>query len=514
MLAAYITAVAVTVASLAVGSALCRAAAVRPKAWLSPAVGLAALLVAARVTIGLPGAGVTSLVLLAALVVLCAGLAWWGERYRIWPGLREGAPTAAVALAAASLPFIASGRYGLLGPTVNGDPAFHLVWIDRLREGMTPLTIAPGYPVAPHSLVATVAQATRDPAGSFTGLLLAVPVLTALTARGFLPDLGSGLRAAAAALVALPYLAASYLAQASYKEPIEALIVLGVAATARELGLGLTRRVVTVVLLALFVLASIGTHGTGGAVWPLAVLATWAAAELMARRRLPRLSRTEWRALAFAAAVAVVIGGVLVLRTPQSVLGDILSSASEGGPAGGNLISPLSPFEGLGIWLSNDFRVPAPNPGYTAALDGLAVAVAVFSLWWWVRRRELAVPAAAVGAALVYVLLTQRSSVYFAAKGLAVLAPAWMLLLLRPLLAGMRWPIPFDAFSIGRLAVAATFAASAAGSSLLALRGATVDDGAHLGDLARFASRVARQPTLFLGTDAYAAYELRRSQRR
>ncbi len=59
--------------------------------------------------------------------------------------------------------------------------------------------------------------------------MLAIPALTALVAYGALDGLRPWPRALAAALVSLPYLAAAYLAQEAFKEPIIALFVLGFA---------------------------------------------------------------------------------------------------------------------------------------------------------------------------------------------------------------------------------------------------------------------------------------------
>ncbi len=61
---------------------------------------------------------------------------------------------------------------------------------------------------------------------AFVGEIVAIGVLTGLTALGALRELGAGRRLLAATLVAVPYLAASYFAQAAFKETAEALFVL------------------------------------------------------------------------------------------------------------------------------------------------------------------------------------------------------------------------------------------------------------------------------------------------
>ena len=64
---------------------------------------------------------------------------------------------------------------------------------------------------------------------AFIGEIVAIGVLTGLTALGALRELGAGRRVLAAAMVAVPYLAASYFAQAAFKETAEALFVLAFA---------------------------------------------------------------------------------------------------------------------------------------------------------------------------------------------------------------------------------------------------------------------------------------------
>ncbi len=133
----------------------------------------------------------------------------------------------------ASLPFIASGRVGILGVgLVNDDMASHLVIADWIgsHAGPVPKLVDQGYPVGPHALVDGVSSVLGSGlVDAFAGLTLALPVLMAAVAAGVLADLRPGRRTVAAALVALSYLGAAYLAQEAFKEPIEALFVLGFA---------------------------------------------------------------------------------------------------------------------------------------------------------------------------------------------------------------------------------------------------------------------------------------------
>ena len=95
-----------------------------------------------------------------------------------------GLPVGAIVLAFASLPFIANRRIGELGASQLDDLSFHMGQADAIREvGPAASVTASGYPIGPHSLVAIVAEGTGlGTAPVFAGLLLAIPVLTALTA--------------------------------------------------------------------------------------------------------------------------------------------------------------------------------------------------------------------------------------------------------------------------------------------------------------------------------------------
>ena len=74
------------------------------------------------------------------------------------PGSSSAAPLGrgGIALLLASLPFIASGRVGILGVgLVNDDMAYHLLMADWIgsHSGFMPALIHQGYPVGPHALV-------------------------------------------------------------------------------------------------------------------------------------------------------------------------------------------------------------------------------------------------------------------------------------------------------------------------------------------------------------------------
>ena len=107
---------------------------------------------------------------------------------RIPPRTAPGAPLAVifVVAAAASLPFAFNERDGALGEGIyTNDQAAQLFWTDWLQHGLgpEPKAVQFGYPTGPQAVAAAAAEATgASLLDAFNGLLLAIPVLTALAA--------------------------------------------------------------------------------------------------------------------------------------------------------------------------------------------------------------------------------------------------------------------------------------------------------------------------------------------
>ncbi len=128
-----------------------------------------------------------------------------------------------------SFPFAVSGHWGLLGVGFNNDLGLHLAWAEWLRSGTGPEP-DPGYPLGPHGLaVATAAFPGISLGQAFIGEIFAIGMLTGLTALGALRGIATWRRVIGATLVTVCYMAASYFAQAAFKETAEALFVLAVA---------------------------------------------------------------------------------------------------------------------------------------------------------------------------------------------------------------------------------------------------------------------------------------------
>ena len=515
----------IVVASLVAGQALLALAGRRDWTLRAAPVGLALLLVVAGLVAGHGGRGAAIAIALGSVVALAAAvlIARRPEPPRIGGALGPLLAAAFVAVFAA-LPFIAAGRVGILGVgLVNDDMAYHLLMADWIAERFSPEPelVADGYPLGPHGLVAGLAAALGARSiDVFAGLVLAIPALSALLAFSALGGLRPAARVAVAGLVAVPYLAAAYLAQEAFKEPIVALLVLGFVLLAAERPPAAESRYRWGRGLALGAVAAgmIYVYSFPGLAWLAAALAVWAAAELWRRR--DRGLAAVGRGLAAAAAPAAIAGlaASAVLTLPDAGrIADFADfraldpdRANEGGL--GNLRGHLSPLEALGVWPTSEFRLPAgagalPAVAFYAgallAAAGLAVGVVR-----WARLRGVAIPAALAGAAAVYAGARGFGTVYTSAKALAIAAPLIALVSLGGLLS----PGGEARRAVPRALLATAIGLAMAASSFLVLRQAPVGPETHLDELGEIRPLVAGEDLLFLGRDNFVLYGLRGSR--
>lgn len=524
MLAILASAALICAASLVVGRALLVAFGRREWTWLSGPVGLASLVVIAQPLVRLPGRGTTAAIALGVLLV--ASLAFLRGRWS-GPSLREialdGAPVALVVLSVAALPFLLNERVGVLGEGIyTNDQAAQLYWAQWLKDGFgpEPAGVALGYPLGPQSLMASLSAATGiSLEAAFNGLLLAIPVLTALTALVVLDSLPRGRRVVSAALVALPYLAVSFLAQSGFKETLMALFLVAFALGLRDLvpksridprELLPARKAArggTLVGLGAITAGCVFTYSLPGLLWPAAAAAIWLAAELatgglpLPRERLATLLR---RSLPVAGAVAAVV--VVVALTQLGSLGNFLDRLGDVQNTGGRLLSPVSPREVLGVWPRGDFRIDISGQPQAIAASLLGLAAVGYGAWWSVRRRDLAVPAALAGAAAIYLLTRWKGGIHVEAKALAIAAPLVVLLTTRALLDPERRGGGFARFAVPTLA--ALFVLAAAGSSFLALRAAPVGTTDRVADLEELLPIVEGDRVLYLVPDRFSSARL------
>lgn len=506
MVGTYISAALICAASLLAGRAILLYSGRRAWTWLEPAVGFAALIAVAGLLARLPAGG-TMATIGVVLVVLVSALTL-GQPYRWREALMPGLLVAVLVGLALAVPFAVSGRWGLIGMGFNNDLGLHLAWSEWLRSGFGPEPDA-GYPLGPHGLAVAVAAFPSTTLGqAFTGELIAIGILTGLTALAGLPDLRPGRRALAALLVAVTYLAASYFAQSAFKETAQALFVLAFALALPRvwpLPLAGRERARALAPLAALALGILFSYSFAGLAWPVAIAALWSLTLPEVRRSLaPRRVFSFARRPAFLAGVLIVAAlGVLL-----AFVGPFGFASGFGKVAGSNTYGPVSPFEAFGVWPAADYRLDAPGGADLATVAAVIGTLAlVAGLAWWVGRGELSIPVAFAACALLYVLSLPVSGDYSRAKALMIAAPLAALIALRALLAGAgEYAGRAVRVAWGLLAVA--FVAGAAYSSFLVLRDAPVAPPGYGAELTAFRATTHGKEVLFGGQDRFAVYGL------
>ncbi len=530
MAGTYAAVLAVCASSLAIGQAALALAGVRRWSWLAPSVGLALLCAICWGTVRLPGEGAASAILVLLLSVASVAYLWRrleGEG----AALRAGAPVALLALIATALPFVAEGHFGILGTSFNPDMSQHLLATDRLAAGEGSQLLHQGYPLGPHAIVAALHGGLGiGLAQGFTGLTIAVAVLASLTALTAFRDEPPQLRIPASLVVGLTYMVASYFAQGSFKETMQALFALAFVLALREASTNpdwrqLPLRFTPAALLAA---GSVYTYSFAGLIWLIGATAAWTLMEYGVHRLRPSAGgadvggpRTEAQpppagpptvatgpAAGRAALYAVLLFAVLIAPEIGRMIDfQRFETFDPNGPGLGNLFGQISPFEALGIWPSGDFRlspgdgaVPAFGYFLGAAFASILLAYGAFLCW---RRRETALLAGLAAAVLAFAAARVGGTPYTAAKAIEIGAPLAALVIVLPLL---------------RRPVAWLYLLLAGGCSLLALANAPVGPTSYSPALTGLRATVGEGPTLVLASERllrdehgtpYIAWELR-----
>lgn len=500
-------------ASVVIGQALtllglrCRAA--------GPAVGLSALIVVAWVAIKLPGRAVTAAVVLLAVVLTAAVV--------VFRGRRKSRPRIAavlvvpVAAAGAAIPFLANGRTGLLGVSLDNDTANHLIWAESLRQPAvaTRYGVPSGYPLGPHSLVDAVASGLGVRLDlAFTALLVATVLLTALVGVASLRGEAGWRKLIVGVLAALLYLPAAYYAEASFKETLLGMMllamVLHVEGLRRDWPSRLRDRWLALIALSVLCAGALYTYSYPALAWLVLTFAIWGLAEIATHLGWLRDWRRRVRELGPPIGLAVVVFVVLLLPTAGRIVsfaGSLgLSPAASGAittSSIGNLAGPLSPYEALGIWNQPDFRFNPINLFQGGELGGLALALLVIGLLWSIRRRELILPAAVAACAIVYWQASHGQSAYVSAKALVIAGPVVAVTVGRALL-GVPVPRLSRWMAVGRAVLAAGFLLLAAHSSYLVLRNEPLWAPEPTRELLAMDKQTRGQSLLFLGASDYA----------
>jgi hypothetical protein len=519
VIATYAAVLAVCLASLAIGQAAVALCGVRGWSWPSPAVGLALVCAICWGAVRLPGEGTTAT--LAVLVAsVAASLFLWRRgdparrgsadrsdtddgRFRDggW-ALREGLAVGLPALAVASLPFLVAGHFGILGTSFNPDMSQHLLAADRLAAGAGSQLLQQGYPMGPHAIVVALNGGLGvGLVQGFSGLTIAVAVLAALTALTAFRNQALPLRIGGALLVGLPYMAASYFAQGSFKETMQALFVLAFVLSLREASRNPLWRELPLrfVPAALIAVGSVYTYSFPGLVWLLGATVIWIAIEGALGARPATWRPGLLAGLVFAVLIAPEVARMLDFHSFETF--------DPNGPGLGNLFGQVSPFEALGIWPSGDFRlspgdgaVPAFGYFLGAAFASILLLYGAFLCW---RRRESAILSGLLAAVAVFAATRLGGTPYTAAKAIEVAAPLAVLVIVLPLL---------------RRPVGMLFFLAAAGCSLLAFANAPVGPRSYSPALTEMRPLLGTEPTLVLADPAllseehgtpYIAWELR-----
>jgi len=535
----YAAALAVCVASLSIGQAVIALCGRREWSWTAAPVGLAILCAVCWGTVRLPGHGsISAIVVLAMVAVSLAylqGRGVWREPFT------QGWPVFVLAALGASLPFIVEGHFGILGTSFNPDMSQHLLAADQLAHGHSGQLIRQGYPLGPHSIVVALDKGLHiGLVKGFTGLTVAVAVLAPLSAIAAFRDLRALPRTAAALLVGLAYVVASYFAQGAFKEVMLAFFLLGFVLFLRESVREPTASPLRFAPAALIAMGAVYTYSFPGLLWLIGTAVIWAIVEF-GLGWLGDRERTRATASAAVKPAGIAVGVLIVLVAPE--IGRMIDfhkfeTFDPNGPGLGNLFGQVSPFEALGIWPSGDFRLAPGDGAVPAAAYYLGAAFAsvlfIYGIWACWRRRETVVLSGLFVAVVAYVAARAGGTAYTAAKAIEIAAPLCALTILLPLthraplfLMDARGPkgtaggdggARDDRGGLLATAACLVFFAAAGLCSVLALANAPVGPGTYSPALTGLRPLVANDSTLYLaspelleddhGTN-YIAWELR-----
>lgn len=510
--ATYLAAAIMVALSIFVGRAIMVACGRRQWSGIEPAVGFAAVVTLEGLLARFPANGAVLVLGLVAIFLLSA---WWLRKPATWklPSSPWFWTAVVITVLLTAVPFIVSGRWGLLGMGYNNDLGLHLAWAESLRSGFG-TEPSPGYPLGPHGLATALSYVPGIGLGtSFIGLVAAIPVLTVMAGWFALDRLSSGRRLIAAVLVASPYLMVSYFAQAAFKELATAMLLLAftialpsvrpLPATHRE------RFRLTAPLLVLLA-GIVFTYSFPGLAFPAAVAAVWLLADPDFRDRLSPSS-----VLAFLRRPLVAAGTVLVLGLLAALafLGPFGFGDAFAEVARSDAFGPVSAVEAFGVWLTPDYRLDGamstPLPGLMGAIG---IGAAVLALWWWYRQPRSIYPAAFTACVLFYLVSIPWVGDYSLAKALVISSPIVMVVVLTALLSGPPPPREGGSGSSGGMArigwasFATVFIVLAAASSLMVLRDASVPPPGKVQELAAFQKEVAGKKVLYGDQDRFAPY--------
>jgi len=509
MLSTYLSIAVIVGLSLLVGRAIMRATGREKWSGIEPAVGFGAVMAVEGLLARVPG---THEALILGLVLLVAASIFALRRVNLADIPRSPFFWAAtvLTLAITSIPFAVTGHWGLLGMGYNNDLGLHLAWAEWLRSGFG-TEPSDGYPLGPHGLAASLSflpKVTLGPA--FIGQVMAISILTVMTAWAALEKLGDWRRLLASILVGLPYLMAAYFAQGAFKELAAAMFLLAFTIALPQvtpLPAGRRAKLMAILPLAVLLLGIVFTYSFPGLAWPAAVVVIWALANPDVRSHL-----TPSAIWGYVKRPLIVIPTVIVLALVAGLawgpfgFGDAFSEV-----ATSNAFGPVSVIEEFGVWLTSDYRLAGegstPLPGLMGAIGLAALVVALF--WWWKQPKSI-YPLAFIACAVLYGISLPWVGDYSLAKALVISAPITMVVILTALLSGPDKPWkPNQGMEFGAwMTLAAVFVIGCAASSFIVLRDASVSPPGRAAELAAFHDQIYGKKVLFADQDRFAPYYL------
>src|SRR4051794_24216320 len=250
---------------------------------------------------------------------------------------------------------------------------------------------------------------------------------------------------------------------------------------------------------AVVVAATLGALSYAGGVWlaPLLLAALVALVRQAGRRLALRMA-----ALFAAIAVPLSIPALLLVKFLSEPAASTITSQSRLA----NLIQPLSPFQVVGIWPVDDFRLRSPHTVATTLLIALAIAAALWGVYSAVRRRAWAPLLYIGGVGLAGAVVYLAASPWVDAKALAIASPAVLLAAAAGVgaLVDARQAIP-------AVLLALVLAGGVLWSNALAYGGVDLGPRDRLAELERIGNRIAGQgPTLMTDYEPFGARHLLR----
>jgi hypothetical protein len=498
------------VVSLSLGQAALRLCGFRRWSWIAPAVGISVAMLISVAAIHAPGHCATVAVVLGGLTLLAVVWCWREPAHRPpLPDLAAAAPVAVMVL----VPFLAAGRPGIPGVSLDNDMTTHLLWAEGIlfQQAAAVFPLPVDYPLGPHAVAAVLAKGLGIRIDySFAGLAMAVPVVNAWTALALVPRARWPGKVLAATVVGMPFLIAGYHGEGSFKEVLFAGIILALVAFLAEVRTieGKGRWIPFALLLG----GTLSVYSIAGLPWPVAIGGAWLVVVAFGcvRRRgvggLLTAARRELGALAFACGVLFI---ALVPQIPRlvhfvSIRASVNGTGIEASSLG-NLFGPLPGWEAFGVWNNPDFRLPS-SPAFTGGMwTAFVLGLVLLGTFWALRRGRWVLPLAAAAAMLVWALSGESQSPYITAKALVLASPLLLALAVLPLVE--RESLPSPGLVLAPVLGLVLFCA-VTWSDLRALRVSPVGPTDHAVELRSLRETIGTQPTLFIGNDDFAQWEL------